>query len=98
MMQYPWAANRLKLERALEDIRKDLPPFSQWEASDSEAFEKAVKARYIEMAGKVLADDGTSFSEKEVAMHTICAEHEMYASDSKEKCPLCAKTKKSKKK
>jgi hypothetical protein len=52
-MKYAWAQNRLKLERALGEL-------------GPEASEEAIKARYVEMAGKVLNDDGTVLSEVKV--------------------------------
>ncbi len=45
-MIYPWAQNRAKLERAIGELGPD-------------ATEEVLKARYIEMAGKVLEEDGT---------------------------------------
>lgn len=45
MMIYPWAQNRHKLERAIGELGTD-------------ATEEAIKARYIEMAGFVLSEEG----------------------------------------
>jgi hypothetical protein len=46
MIDHPWAENRQKLARAVGELGAD-------------ASEDALKARYIEMAGRVLNDDGT---------------------------------------
>lgn len=45
MQTYPWAENRAKLERAIGELGTD-------------ASEEAIKARYIEMAGRVLNAEG----------------------------------------
>ncbi len=50
-MEYAWAANRSKLERAKGELGPD-------------ATEAALKERYIAMAGLVLNDDGTVVVEK----------------------------------
>jgi len=53
MKKYAWAQNSAKLQRALGELGPD-------------ASEEVIKARYIEMAGFVLADNGNPVADEDV--------------------------------
>ena len=57
-MNYPWAANREKLSRAIGTVGPD-------------ATEAEVKAEYVRIAGLVLNDDGTKGDVKEEVVEEV---------------------------